>query len=51
MLTVTPVAAVTTLPIEKLPAGDVVPWLSRRLLLLVHEARQIRTAARAAQAG
>ena len=38
------------IPVQ-LPAGDVVPWLSRRLLLLVHEARQIRTAARAAQAG
>ncbi len=38
------------IPVQ-LPAGDVIPWLSRRLLLLVHEARQIRAAARAAQAG
>ena len=37
------------IPVQ-LPAGDVIPWLSRRLLLLVHEARQIRAAARAAQA-
>jgi uncharacterized membrane protein YccC len=34
-----------------LPARDVVPWLSRRLLLMVHEAAQIRAAARAGMAG
>jgi uncharacterized membrane protein YccC len=37
------------IPVQ-LPVGDVIPWLSRRLLLLVDEARQIRPAARAAQA-
>lgn len=37
------------IPVQ-LPAGDVTPWLSRRLKLLVHEARQIRAAAQAALA-
>ncbi len=37
------------IPVQ-LPAGDVIPWLSRRLKLLVHEARQIRAAAQAALA-
>jgi uncharacterized membrane protein YccC len=33
-----------------LPARDVIPWLSRRLMFLVQEAAQIRTAAQAALA-